>query len=126
MTTSGSRSGVAKSAVLAGLGVHPGEALALGGMLGAVTLDRKSSYPVVFDPGRVGSYPASAGASGSYVWDAVLEYRVWCHPECGAPDTADGNDYYHAFATYEEALSFRRADRGWRVSSNRRRASCWR
>lgn len=101
-----SRSGVAKSAVLAGLGVSPGEALALGGMLGAMTLERKSSYPVAIDPSRVGSYPASAGAGGGYVWDAVLEYRVWCHPERGAPDTADGNDYYHAFATYEEALSF--------------------
>jgi len=40
------------------------------------------------------------------VWDDVLEYRVWCHPERGAPDTEEGNDYYYAFATYEEALEF--------------------
>jgi putative acetyltransferase len=52
----------------------------------------------------VGSYPATAKSGGGYVWDAVLEYRVWCHPERGAPDDDDGNDYFFAFATYEEAL----------------------
>ena len=46
------------------------------------------------------------GAGGGYVWDAVLEYRVWCHPERGAPDLKGGTDYYHAFATYAEALKF--------------------
>ena len=63
-------------------------------------------YPDVIDPSRVGTYPARTRAGGGYVWDAVLEYRVWCHPERGAPDEADGDDYYHAFATYEDALSF--------------------
>lgn len=51
----------------------------------------------------VRTYPASAKAGGGYVWDEVLEYRVWCHPERGAPDEADGSDYYYAFATYEDA-----------------------
>lgn len=63
------------------------------------------SHPVL-DPELVGSYPASAKAGGGYVWDAVLEYRVWCHPERGAPDLCDGSDYYHPFDTYEEALAF--------------------
>jgi hypothetical protein len=36
----------------------------------------------------------------------VLEYRVWCCPARGAPDEAQGDDYYFAFATYEEALEF--------------------
>ncbi len=63
------------------------------------------SHPVL-DPSLVGSYPASAKAGGGYVWDAVLEYRVWCHPERGAPDVADGSDYYYPFETYEEALAF--------------------
>ena len=40
------------------------------------------------------------------MWDDVLEYRVWCHPERGAPDLEDGSDYYYAFATYAEALEF--------------------
>ena len=40
------------------------------------------------------------------MWDDVLEYRVWCHPERGASDLEDGNDYYYAFATYDEALVF--------------------
>jgi putative acetyltransferase len=63
-------------------------------------------YPDALDPSLVGTYPASAHARGGYVWDAVLEYRVWCHPERGAPDLADGNDYYYPFATYQEALEF--------------------
>ncbi len=97
---------------LGGFAANPGEAVALGGILEAATLDRKSSYPVATDPERVGSYPAIAGAGGGYVWDAVLEYRVWCHPERGAPDTADGSDYYYSFATYEQAVSFCRSMEG--------------
>jgi hypothetical protein len=62
-------------------------------------------FPEVLDASLVGMYPASAKAGGGYVWDAVLEYRVWCHPERGAPDEADGSDYYYAFASQEEALA---------------------
>jgi putative acetyltransferase len=61
------------------------------------------AYPAVLDPHLVGTYPATAKAGGGLVWDAVLEYRVWCHPEQGAADEADGSDYYFAFATCEEA-----------------------
>ena len=63
-------------------------------------------FPDVVDAERVGDYPALAKCGGGYVWDEVLEYRVWCHPERGAADLADGNDYYHAFASYPEALEF--------------------
>ncbi len=63
-----------------------------------------SSYPKAQDPEMVGRYPAAAKAGGGYVWDDVLEYRVWCHPEAGARDFYDGSDYYYAFETYEEAL----------------------
>lgn len=62
--------------------------------------------PDVFDPSLVGTYPASAKAGGGYVWDEVLEYRVWCHPEHGAPDEADGGDYFYAFGSYPEASAF--------------------
>lgn len=65
---------------------------------------KRSKYPDAVDPKKVGTYKATAGAGGGYVWDEVLEYRVWCHPEDGAPDEADGNDYYYPFATYAEAL----------------------
>jgi hypothetical protein len=41
-----------------------------------------------------------------------LEYRVWCHPERGAPDLAGGSDYFEAFATYSGALEFSRRTRG--------------
>jgi hypothetical protein len=46
------------------------------------------------------------------VWDAVLEYRVWLHPERGAPDLAEGSDYYYPFATYQEALAFAESHEG--------------
>jgi len=68
--------------------------------------------PAVSDPARVGSYLATVGAGGGYVWDQVLEYRVWCHPERGAPDEHDGNDYFPAFASYDDATAFARATAG--------------
>lgn len=63
-------------------------------------------YPPVLDAERVGSYPTHVCAGGGFVWDAVLEYRVWLHPERGAPDPFEGNDYFYAFASYEEAMAF--------------------
>jgi len=64
------------------------------------------AYPEVLDPDLVGSFGAAACAGGGYVWDAVLEYRVWCHPEYGAPDEYNGNDYFHSFATFDAASAF--------------------
>lgn len=69
-------------------------------------------FPPVLDPDLVGSYPAHSFSGGGHVWDAVLEYRVWCHPERGAPDEADGDDYYCAFATAEEAFEFSKRTAG--------------
>jgi hypothetical protein len=69
-------------------------------------------YPDAVDPAKVGEYSPLCGAGGGYVWDAVLEYRVWCHPERGAPDLEDGSDYYHAFATYAEAVKFSESRKG--------------
>ncbi len=63
-------------------------------------------YPDVLDAALVGKYPAVAHAGGGYVWDAVLEYRVWCHPESGAADLAEGSDYYYPFASHQEAAAF--------------------
>lgn len=60
--------------------------------------------PAVLDPSLVGTYPASVKAGGGYVWDAVLEYRVWYR--------ASPSDRYEAFATYEEAQAFSRATAG--------------
>jgi len=68
---------------------------------------KSSGYPLAVAPEKVGSYDALAGAGGGFVWDEVLEYRVWCHPELGAPDEENGNDYYYAFASYEEAHEYR-------------------
>lgn len=69
-------------------------------------------YPDVVDPSLVGTYSAIAKAGGGYVWDDVLEYRVWCHPERGATDLEDGNDYYYPFATYAEAIAFSQSTQG--------------
>jgi hypothetical protein len=71
-----------------------------------------AQYPDAEDPSKVGEYPGLSKAGGGYVWDAVLEYRVWCHPERGAPDHEDGSDYYYAFASYAEALKFSEATKG--------------
>lgn len=65
-----------------------------------------NKYPPVANPSLVGTYSPIAKAGGGYVWDEVLEYRVWLHPERGAPDEAEGSDYYQAFASYEEAAAF--------------------
>ena len=70
------------------------------------------SFPSVLDLSKVGEYPGGAKAGGGFVWDAVLEYRVWCHPEHGAPDEEDGSDYYYAFESYEEAEAFSRENEG--------------
>lgn len=69
-------------------------------------------YPDAVDPEKVGDYPAQTKAGGGYVWDAVLEYRVWCHPERGAPDEAEGSDYFYPFTTHGEALEFSRRTKG--------------
>jgi hypothetical protein len=64
-----------------------------------------NQYPDAVDASLVGMYPAEAGAGGGYVWDDVLEYRVWCHPERPANQEDDGNDWYFAYATYLEAVA---------------------
>ena len=64
------------------------------------------AYPEAVDPSLVGTYSALAKAGGGFVWDDVLEYRVWCHPEDGS------DDYYYPFATYAEALAFSKRTEG--------------
>jgi hypothetical protein len=75
-------------------------------------MKKRARFPRAINPARVGKYPASCFAGGGFVWDAVLEYRVWCHPERGAPDTEDGSDHYRAFASYPAALRFSRRSPG--------------
>lgn len=63
-------------------------------------------YPEVLDKELVGSFPALVKAGGGLVRDAVLEYRVWCHPELGAKDLEEGNDYYYVFEHFNDAQQF--------------------
>ena len=79
---------------------------------GSVNIDATPAYPLALDPAKVGSYPALTKSGGGYVWDEVLEYRVWSHPECGAPDEFDGSDYYFAFDSYPDALAFSESREG--------------
>jgi hypothetical protein len=65
----------------------------------------RTRYPRAANPRRVGKFPAAVFSGGGYVWDEVLEYRVWCHSN-------DGDDYYFAFATYPKALAFSRRTEG--------------
>ncbi len=69
-------------------------------------------YPEVLDKEKVGTYSAVAKSGGGYVWDEVLEYRVWCHPHEGAEDLEDGNDYYYVFENFENALEFSKSTKG--------------
>lgn len=69
-------------------------------------------YPEVLDEAKVGTYPALAKSGGGYVWDEVLEYRVWMHPEDGAEDLEDGNDYFYVFVHFEEAQRFASSNSG--------------
>jgi hypothetical protein len=63
-------------------------------------------YPNVLDKEKVGQYSSLAKSGGGFVWDEVLEYRVWCHPENGAEDFYEGDDYYYGFDNYPDALDY--------------------
>ena len=65
-----------------------------------------SKYPKVKDTNLLGEYPTLVKSGGGYVWDDVLEYRVWCHPYGEEGEIEDGDDFYLFFETYEEALEF--------------------
>jgi len=69
-------------------------------------------FPDAIDRSKVGEYAARTKSGGGYFFDHVLEYRVWCHPERGAPDEAGGDDYYYAFATFDEAIRFANSIQG--------------
>ncbi|MEN9362354.1 MAG: hypothetical protein RL095_3889 [Verrucomicrobiota bacterium] len=59
-----------------------------------------ASYPDALLPEAVGKYAASAKAGGGYVWDAILEYRLWKRSS------------FKAFATYAEAAEAEKAKGG--------------
>lgn len=61
-------------------------------------MSSRRRYPRAVDPTCVGRYSPIAKSGGGFVWDEVLEYRVWCHQPEG------GDDYYVAFANYPRAL----------------------
>src|SRR4051812_8260112 len=61
------------------------------------------NFPAAYERDKVGTYPSRVSAGGGYVWDEVLEYRVWFHVGDGADDLSNGHDYFHAFETFEAA-----------------------
>lgn len=82
----------------------------------AVRADRAvsgaSAFPTAASPAKVGTYPGSVKSGAGYFYDEVLEYRVWLHPERGAPARSSGGDYFVAFAQYERALAFSQQSKG--------------
>jgi hypothetical protein len=77
-----------------------------------IIADQMIKFPEVKNKDAVGSYPAYVKSGGGYVWDEVLEYRVWCHPHDGAPDSYEGDDYYYAFHNFEDANEFYKENEG--------------
>ncbi|TXJ06746.1 MAG: hypothetical protein E6Q25_08605 [Acinetobacter sp.] len=71
-----------------------------------------SQYPLAIDENMVGAYPAWVKSGAGYFYDDVLEYRVWCHPERGAADEHEGQDYYRAFVNFEQAQAFSEQTQG--------------
>jgi hypothetical protein len=65
-----------------------------------------SKFPLAIDPSLVGSFPGRTKSGAGYFYDEVLEYRVWLHPERGARRLAGDEDYYAAFARYENAVAY--------------------
>jgi hypothetical protein len=45
-----------------------------------ICMGKKTNYPNVINPSKVGTYPALVKSGGGYFYDEVLEYRVWVHP----------------------------------------------
>lgn len=70
------------------------------------------TYPDSIDKDLVGTYPANTKSGGGYFYDCVLEYRVWCRPWKGAPDEFDGEIYYYAFHSFQEAKEFSDVTKG--------------
>jgi len=68
--------------------------------------EKSSKYPIAVDPGSVGWYAAPCMSGGGFFYDDVLEYRVWVAPHDGAPGHHEGDDYFCAFPSFEEALTF--------------------
>ena len=74
-----------------------------------------SKFPVAIEKNMVGEYPAHTKSGGGYFYDDVLEYRVWCRPWLGAPDEFEGQIYYYAFPTFEEAMQFSESREGTEI-----------
>jgi hypothetical protein len=72
----------------------------------------RTKYPPVVSVSKVGAYPAHTFAGGGHVYDDVLEYRVWVHPERGGKDLDNGNDYFFAFESYAKANAFSQKTKG--------------
>jgi hypothetical protein len=64
--------------------------------------------PDAVSPEKVGSYPVLTKSGGGYFYDEVLEYRVWLHLQ----DNGSGDDCYHAFSTFEEAVKYSQSHKG--------------
>ena len=67
-------------------------------------MNHSNQLPTVVDPDAVGTYARATRAGGGFVWDEVLEYRVWFSARIGAEGDAAVDDFFRAFATAQDAL----------------------
>lgn len=74
--------------------------------------NESSIYPIAYKPQKVGKYPGFVNSGGGCFYDEALEYRVWIHPENGGKDLFNGDDYFYAFVSYEEAQNFSEENQG--------------
>jgi hypothetical protein len=73
---------------------------------------QKSRYPIASNISKVGTYPGYTNAGAGYFYDAVLEYRVWIHPEMGGKNYYQKDDYFVAFSHFEDAVKFSKSTKG--------------
>ena len=71
----------------------------------------RSAFPIAVDADLIGEYPArpspAAAISTTPCWNTAS-----VHPHDGGEDLYDGDDYYCAFATFEEASAYSRETAG--------------
>lgn len=74
-------------------------------MAKAMSSTVSSNYPIADKPKKIGSFPVEVFSGGGYLFDKVLEYRVWVRNK-------NVSSELYSFTNYEDALRFRNQTKG--------------